>query len=112
MKYSVTITDKSYWDIYQNEEMIESGIFAEDRFDVVVKAKNEDEAHSIANEMFLDGEFDPFTSKYCLSTKDCNWWENSMINSNSEWSKANDKYGDDLALDGGNTYYEIEEIKE
>lgn len=106
-EYSVTITDKQTWITPREKRDIDT----EDRFEVVVEAKNEDEAYSIAHEMLLDGEFDVFNSEYTTSEKSCNWWENSMINSNSEWSKANDKYGDDLVLDGGNTYYEIEEIE-
>ena len=115
MKYSVIITDKNYWDVYQgyypNEEMIESGIFVEDRYEVVVEANNKDEAWKIAHEMFWDGEFDYSDSDYCLSKEGCDWWEDSQANPDSEWSKANDKYGDGLELDCGGTDYDVEEIK-
>ena len=106
-KYEITITDKQTWITPREKRDIDT----EDRFEVVVEAKNEDEAYSIAHSMLLDGELDCFDSEYCLSKEGCNWWEISQANPSSLWGIAYETFGDELEFDGGNMYYEIEEIE-
>tara|TARA_R110002020_G_scaffold127255_1_gene285537 strand:- start:601 stop:921 length:321 start_codon:yes stop_codon:yes gene_type:complete len=106
MKYEATIIDKQTWITPREKRDIDT----EDRYYVLIKADNKDKAIDIAREMLLDYQFDVFTSEYCISTKDFAWWKNSMLNSDSDWSKANEIYGDELEFDGGTIDYLMEEI--
>mgnify|MGYP003637481605 CR=1 FL=1 len=107
MKYEITITDKQTWITPREKRDIDT----EDRFEVVVEADSEDKAKGIATEMLLDYQFDVFTSEHTISEEGCNWWKNSMLNSDSDWGKANEIYGDELEFDGGTIDYLMEEIE-
>jgi len=113
-KYSVTIIDRGWWDVIEDEQdadsIIKSGILVEDRFLVVVEANNRGEARKKAHKMYYKIYWDD--AEYCLSEEGCDWWENSEANPDSEWSKAFDEYGIGfLQHDYASLDFEITEVK-